>query len=301
MRILSCLLLAACTASGPDDDGPLPRDQWPDLRDDTGDDEGGGSDGGAAGGDAGTGDGDSGDDGGDGGDGGETGSDSGSDDTGEPSTGSGGSGGPVGSGTATTGSVTYAYHVPSCVVSDVPVPVVFSQHGAGGTGSGMVAQWTSLADTECFIVIGQGSQSGNGWNFNSDVEGLSALVDEVDTLWNIDTERRVLHGYSAGAHWGYVIGLANSDTFGGLIVYAGAMTYAESYGVWPDGTQGSIPVAIGHGTDDSVVPYAYAEQAEAELSAAGWPVDLWTASGGSHAYDADHQASAWSFVMDTLD
>ena len=81
----------------------------------------------------------------------------------------------------------------------------------------------------------------------------------------------------------------------------GAMAYADSTGVWPGGTQGPIPVAIGHGTDDTVVPYAYAEQAEDRLTAAGWPVDLWTVSGGSHAYDADHQAVAWAFVMDRID
>jgi phospholipase/carboxylesterase len=165
----------------------------------------------------------------------------------------------------------------------------------------MVSLWQPLADAECFIVIGQGSQSGNGWNFNSDVEGMGALVDEVDALWDVDTDRRILHGYSAGAHWGYVVGLANSGTFGGLIVFAGTMSYAESYGVWPSGTQGPIPVAIGHGTDDSVVPFAFAQQAEAALATAGWPVELWVVSGGSHAYATDHQVAAWGFVMDALD
>ena len=290
MLNLLCLFLVACTVTTSDSDEPLPRDQWPELRDDTGDtdDEDHDTDGGETAG------GDSGDDGG-------TGGDSGSADTDAPLKGSGGSGGPSGTGTATIGAVDYGYHVPSCVESTVPVPVVFTQHGAGGTGAGMVAQWTSLADSACFIVIGQDSQSGNGWNFGSDVEGVSVLIDEVDTLWNIDTERRVLHGYSAGAHWSYVIGLANSDTFGGLIVYAGAMSYAESYGVWPGGTQGVIPVAIGHGTNDTTVSYAFAEQATAALSASGWPVELWTASGGSHAYDPAHQAVAWTFVMDALD
>lgn len=305
MRSLTPLLLVACTATDPGgDDGPLPRDQWPDLRDEDdsgdpgGDDSGGGGDdtGGSDGG--GTGGGDSGGEGsGDSGDPGGDGDDSG----GEPATGSGGSGGPTGTGTGTVDSVTYAYHVPACALTSAPAPVVFTQHGQGGTGSGMVAQWQALADAECFIAIGQGSQSGNGWNFGTDVTGLAALIEEVDALWDVDTSRRVLHGYSAGAHWSYVVGLANSDTFGGLIVYAGALSYAESYGVWPDGTQGPIPVAIGHGTADTVVPYAYAQQAESELSGAGWPVELWTATGGSHAYDPDHQAAAWAFVMDALD
>ena len=36
MRNLFCLLLAACTFDSQGDDGPLPRDQWPALSDDTG-------------------------------------------------------------------------------------------------------------------------------------------------------------------------------------------------------------------------------------------------------------------------
>ena len=299
--MLSLLIfLSACLPPAPTSDGASSSggdDQGEAL--DTGDagrnDTGDQPDSGGTGGD------DAGGDGDDGGTGSDTGAGTGGDDGGTPTTGSGGSGGPTGTGTATVGTIDYAYHVPTCALSSGPAPVVFTQHGAGGSGSNMVAQWVSLADAECFIVIGQDSQSGNGWNFNSDIEGLGTLIAEVDALWDVDMDRRILHGYSAGAHWGYVVGLANSDTFGGLIVYAGAMSYAESTGVWPAGTQSTIPVAIGHGTADSVVPYAFAEQAQATLSSAGWTVDLWTVEGGSHAYARDHQAAAWTFVMDHVD
>jgi predicted esterase len=219
-------------------------------------------------------------------------------DTEPPPEGSGGSGGGVGTGTARVGSVSYAWHVPDCAASGPPSAVVFTQHGSGGTGSQMVTQWASLADRECFIVIGQDSASGSSWNFGSDVEGLSALVDEVDGLWDVDRSRRYLHGYSAGAHWSYVIGLANSASFGGLGVYAGSLQYAENYAVWPDGTQGPIPVAIGHGTSDGTVPFSQAQYAQAELAGAGWQVDLWSVTGGSHAYDAGHQAVAWAWWED---
>jgi len=301
MRPLFLLCLTSCLAPPPtepqarpgDDGSSRPADTGATGPFDTGSDDSGGGIGGASSGGAG-------DEGGTGGEGGDDEGGTGGA-GGDPTTGSGGSGGPIGTGTATVGAVSYAYHVPACAVAAGPSPVLFTQHGQGGTGAGMVTQWTSLADAECFIVIGQGSQSGNGWNFNTDVEGLGTLLEEVEALWDIDTDRRILHGYSAGAHWGYVVGLANSATFGGLIVYAGAMNYAESYGVWPDGTQGSIPVAIGHGTADTVVPYAYAQQAEGALSAAGWPVELWAVEGGSHAYDRDHQAAAWAFVMAHID
>lgn len=103
---LFALSLTACTGAS-DARDPLPRDQWPDLSEDSGVHSAGDSD-----------DGDS--------DSGTDGRDSGQD-TDDPTNGSGGSGGPVGTGSASVGSVTYAYHVPSCAVSGGPAPVLFTQ------------------------------------------------------------------------------------------------------------------------------------------------------------------------------
>lgn len=212
-----------------------------------------------------------------------------------PTSGSGGSGGGTGLGSGNAGSTSYTWYVPACALAAAPAPVIFTQHGSGGTGAGMVAQWTSLADAHCLIVVGQDSASGSSWNFGSDVTGLDAVVNDVSALWDVDLDRLYLHGYSAGAHWSYVIGLANSDVFAGLAVFAGSLTYAESYEVWPDGTRGPIPVFIAHGTDDSTVPYREAEHAYAELMAEGWTSELWTSTGGTHAYDPAHQDDALDF------
>lgn len=240
----------------------------------------------------------------DGADTGEDGVDTGEDDSGVPDSGggdpsdtshagTGGAGGPLGSGSASIGDSTYAYYAPACVADAHPVDVVFTMHGSGGTGASMVEQWTALADAECVVVVGLDSQSGRSWNFQGDVQNTSDLVDAIDAGY--DVGRRFLHGYSAGAHWSWVVGLANSATFAGVGVYAGSIQYAEQYGVWPDGTQGPIPVAIAHGTEDTTVPYSEAERAVAELEAAGWPVDLTTLTGGTHAYDASSQRAAWDF------
>lgn len=220
-------------------------------------------------------------------------------DTSSPAQGTGGSGGPIGSGSASIGDSSYAYYAPRCVADAHPVDVVYTMHGSGGTGASMVAQWTTLADAECFLVIGLDSQSGRSWNFQGDVENTGALVDAVDAAY--DVGRRFLHGYSAGAHWGYVVGLANSATFAGLGVYAGSIQYAEQYGVWPDGTQGPIPVAIAHGTADTTVPYSEAERALAELEGEGWPAELTTFSGGTHGYEPSAQDAAWAFWMAETD
>ncbi len=223
-------------------------------------------------------------------------------DTGEPDTGpddtdvpagTGGSGGPVGEGTTAIGSSAYTWFVPECAAEAHPVAVVYTQHGSGGDGAGMVAQWRADARAGCFIVVGLDSESGVSWNFSGDVDNLARTLDAVDLAYDIGW--RYLHGYSAGAHFTYVIGLANSDVFDGLGVFAGSMQYAEAWGYWPDAGARPIPVAIAHGTADTTVPYSEAEHAYAELAAAGWPVDLHAVDGGSHAYDAAAQAVAWRF------
>ena len=73
----------------------------------------------------------------------------------------------------------------------------------------MVELWADAADAGGFAVIGQDSQ-GAGWNFSGDVTGLDGIVSQVASDWDVDLCRLYLHGYSAGAHWTYAIGLANA-------------------------------------------------------------------------------------------
>ncbi|MFZ5481951.1 MAG: alpha/beta hydrolase family esterase [Myxococcota bacterium] len=256
-------LLAACAQ--PKDDGPLPRDQWPDRREEEADTDT------------------------------DTDADTDADADTDPA-GTGGSGGPVGEGTDAIGSSSYAYYAPACAAAAHPVAVVYTHHGSGGNGAQMVALWRAQADAACFVVIGLDSESSMSWNFEGDVSNTSDLVDRIDAQYDVGW--RYLHGYSAGAHWSYVIGLANTAVFAGLGVYAGTLYYAESYGSWPPDRRATpIPVAIGHGTGDTTVPYSYAEDAYASMTEEGWPADLWTVEGGTHAYDAGSQDVAWAFWL----
>ncbi len=210
--------------------------------------------------------------------------------------GSGGSGGPTGPGDTSVGDCHYAYHVPACALEGDPGPVFYVLHGSGGSGVGQVYDWTRLADQECFIVIGPDSQVDGGWNFASDVACFWDIVDEVESLYDVDTRRRYLGGHSAGGHWTWAVGLENSDLLGGLAPTSSAMSYAESMGIWPDGTGRKIPVHISHGDADTIVPYSYGVAAYDALSAAGLTVELYTIEGGDHFQLADHQQEAWSFL-----
>ncbi len=208
-----------------------------------------------------------------------------------------GSGGGMGLGTYSASGTNYSLYIPEDWEPGIPIPVLFSQHGQGGTGEQMVSSWLSLAATEGFMVVGQDSASGNGWNFGSDVLGLQAVIEQVSTEYNIDLCRLYLHGYSAGAHWSYVIGLANATWFAGLAVYAGSLDYAVDLEVWPDGVTRSLPVRIDHGTADTTVPFTEAEQARDALEGAGHEVSFHAIEGGSHGYDAAVQPDAWEALQ----
>lgn len=283
------LLLLACATSPTDSDRPNHSDSAEDTAGETAEtgDSAAGDTGDSAGGETGDSGGDTGAD---------TGGDSG-DDTGAPA-GTGGSGGPVGLGSGTIGAATYSWYVPACAATAHPVAVVYTMHGSGGRGADMVSVWQSVAEANCFLVVGLDSESQNSWNFSGDVDNFSRLMTKIDGEYDIGWW--YLHGYSAGAHWTYVIGLANSAYFSGIGVYAGTMSYAEEWGYWPDRTATPIPVAIAHGTNDTTVPYSHAEHAYAELSAAGWPVDLYTIAGGTHAYDVSCEGRAWTFWRENL-
>lgn len=208
--------------------------------------------------------------------------------------GTGGSGGALGDGKEVVGTSNYSFHAPSCLSDGHAVTVVYSQHGSGGHGSDMVSVWRAVAESECFLVVGLDSESSASWNFSGDVNNFTTLMDTIDGLYNVN--RRTLHGYSAGAHWTYVIGLANSEYFDALGVYAGTMYYAEDWGYWPtDPRKPKIPVAIAHGTADTTVPYSEATDAFNTLTAAGWPANLDTYSGGTHAFEPGSPAVAWEY------
>ncbi|RMG18460.1 MAG: hypothetical protein D6731_01930 [Planctomycetota bacterium] len=171
----------------------------------------------------------------------------------------------------------------------VPAPLVV----AGNMG---LAPWRALADAEGLIVLDFRDVDRNGgYTFAEDVLALDAALGDVEARWNVDTRRRYFHGFSAAAHWGYAVVLANANTFAGLGVNAGSMQFALSTGVWPNNVPRKIAVAIRHGTADAVVPYAAATDAQARLQAAQHPVRLSSFAGG-HTVSAQDAQEVWSFL-----
>jgi predicted peptidase len=218
-----------------------------------------------------------------------------------PATGSGSGGTGGGTGTTTVSvnttaqaglpsiAISYDVYVPANYTQTVPAPVVF----AANMGS---TPWRAIADAEGVIVVDFRDHDRNGgFNFNYDVLGLNAILTEVEVRWNVDTQRRYYHGFSAGAHWGYVVVLANANSFAALGVNAGSMNIAIQQGVWPGQVQRKIPVAIRHGVNDTVVPVQAGRDDRARLQGAGHPVQIREFNGG-HTISAADAADVWGFL-----
>lgn len=181
-------------------------------------------------------------------------------------------------------SIDYEVYVPATYDPASPAPLVV----AANMG---LAPWRALADQEGLIVIDFRDHDRNGgFNFNYDVLGLNAILSEVEGAFNVDTKRRYYHGFSAGAHWGYVVVLANARTFAGLGINAGSMGLAIQQGVWPGQVQARIPLAIRHGITDAVVPVSAGRADRARLMNAGHSVAYEEFQGGHVIAAADARA-----------
>lgn len=186
-------------------------------------------------------------------------------------------------------STTYQLYVPTTYTSATAYPLVF----AANMG---LTPWQALAEQEKVIVVDfRDFDRNGGFDFGRDVLLLDAVLRDVGTEYRCDPKRTYYHGFSAGAHWGYAVVLANANLFGALAVNAGSLNIAIQQGVFPGQVQRKLPVAIRHGAQDAVVPVSEGRLARDRLTQAGHTVVLEEFQGG-HAVSAADAASVWAFL-----
>jgi len=96
---------------------------------------------------------------------------------------------------------------------------------------------------------------------------LDALARE-----DLDWPRTIVGGFSQGAVMAYALGLgAGRPSPAGVIALAGYLPEVADLDLDLDGHRG-VPVAIGHGTGDTVIPVGRARDARDRLRAAGLDV-----------------------------
>jgi phospholipase/carboxylesterase len=187
-------------------------------------------------------------------------------------------------------------HVPQSYDPNQPIPLMVALHGSGDTAGNFVNLWAAIAEAEGFIVLVPESISGGAsWNRGADTPVIGALADSVAAQWNVDTCRIYLTGYSAGAHYGYMLGLANSTYFAAMGVQAGTLQYAEQAGIWPNMVERPIAVDIHHGQADPYVPFTEATHARDELEGAGHTV-YFSMHPGGHEVPAGNAQAMWDNI-----
>lgn len=150
-----------------------------------------------------------------------------------PSNGSGGTFPYEGLDTVQVGQSQFSYylHVPLSYDGSVAYPILAllqPQTAPGQNQQGAEAMhdfWLATASEYHFITVTNittGSQG--GWIPSQDSQILAAIFQQVEAEYNIEQNRRYLHGFSAGAHVGLAIGLQNADYFAAQAFNAGALS-----------------------------------------------------------------------------
>ena len=92
-------------------------------------------------------------------------------------------------------------------------------------------------------------------------------LDDLAAETGIPPERTILGGFSQGAAMTYAFGLgADRPRPAGLIALSGFIPTVDG---WEMGDPSGLPVAIGHGTHDPIIPVEFGHEARERLEQAG--------------------------------
>ncbi|MBI5040779.1 MAG: alpha/beta fold hydrolase [Gammaproteobacteria bacterium] len=121
----------------------------------------------------------------------------------------------------------------------------------------------------------------------ADVDGIRASVAAVDALIDAEIargivpERIVLAGFSQGGAIVLHAGLTYPRRVGGILALSTYLALPTELTAEIAEVNRATPVFIGHGTDDTIAPFALAEDTRAQLQALGCPAEF-------HAYRMPH-------------
>ncbi len=159
----------------------------------------------------------------------------------------------------------FYYYVPTSYNADEPMPVMFDLHGGGSNG---LAQWSSsrsdrFAEQEGFISIAPN---------NHTPEFMAAILDRMESLYNIDTRRVYSMGVSMGGIGTTRAGVALPDRIAGMGIVAGHTILAR---MQADDVPlpRPMPVVLIGGSKDSTSGPPWRNLIPGTLQAAEWVAD----------------------------
>jgi len=193
---------------------------------------------------------------------------------------------------------TYALFVPDSVTKDHPAPLIVTLHGSGRDGKSLVSSWQSLAEKEGIVLAGPDANERAGWAMP--VDGpvfLRDVVEDVKASVPIDEHRVYLFGHSAGASFGLLMALAESEYFAAVAIHAG-MIEPQSFPTIRVATR-KIAFQVFIGDRDPFFPLAEVRATRDELVKNGFAVELIEMKGHDHDYYSFAKSineRAWSFL-----
>jgi phospholipase/carboxylesterase len=105
--------------------------------------------------------------------------------------------------------------------------------------------------------------------FHSTYEAATAWLDVLLAEHEVPHDRAVLGGFSQGAVMSYALGLgAGRSRPAGILALSGFIPTVDGFALDLEGATG-LPVAIGHGVYDPVIPVEFGRDARDRLTAAG--------------------------------
>jgi predicted peptidase len=163
------------------------------------------------------------------------------------------------------------YLPPDYDKSDKIFPLVLFLHGSGERGNDLEKVKTHgipklISQGKDFPFIAVSPQCPNDIFWNIDV--LSALLDEIESKYRVDTNRVYVTGLSMGGHGTWELAIKEPNRFAAIAPVCG----------WVDTTKACtiahLPIWVFHGAKDMVVPVAAAQSIVRALKECGSNVKL---------------------------
>ncbi len=117
---------------------------------------------------------------------------------------------------------------------------------------------------------------------NQDRAGIMASVAATDRLIDeqlelgIAPERLVLAGFSQGGAIALRCGLARRERLGGVMALSTYLLESDTLEDWAGESAREVPVFMGHGTQDPIVPVGLGQSSASRLDEAGFQVEWHT-------------------------
>lgn len=126
---------------------------------------------------------------------------------------------------------------------------------------------------------------------------LNALIDNVVAEAGIDYAKFVLLGFSQGTMLSLHVAPRRSSAIAGVLGYSGRLLVPEAL---QSDDLVKMPIQLIHGDIDDVVPYTDMQEAEKNLSNAGFDVRAHTSKGTAHGIAPDGLGVGLQFIQSVL-